>query len=207
MDAGDPIVILAGVHIGCFELFGTERVRTIRRSEGQDGQRSPRIPASRLRRQLALQVGLDPQKDVKCVTKSRRRSRPASRRREDRRLPGLRRRSCRRLRAKKIGRCPDRHGHGSAVVPVLLLRGSGQQGVRPQAPGGHQAGPPRDAEGGSSSARWSQSGWPDRSSTGATRGSYDYTLQTHEGVPYSRWREYDPEDTCASTPCACTRRA
>src|SRR5207245_8870335 len=30
LDSGDPIVILAGVHTGCFELFGTERVRTIR---------------------------------------------------------------------------------------------------------------------------------------------------------------------------------
>src|SRR5881628_697246 len=30
LDAGDPIVILAGVHSGCFELFGTERVRAIR---------------------------------------------------------------------------------------------------------------------------------------------------------------------------------
>ncbi|HEV8723197.1 MAG TPA: hypothetical protein VGW77_21480 [Candidatus Binatia bacterium] len=30
IDAGDPTVFLAGVHIGCFELFGTNRVRSIR---------------------------------------------------------------------------------------------------------------------------------------------------------------------------------
>lgn len=29
LDAGDPIVFLAGGHIGCFELFGGERVRTV----------------------------------------------------------------------------------------------------------------------------------------------------------------------------------
>src|SRR5206468_6392775 len=26
LEAGDPLVLLAGVHVGCFELFGTERV-------------------------------------------------------------------------------------------------------------------------------------------------------------------------------------
>ena len=29
MAAGDPLVVLAGIHIGCFELFGTDRVRSI----------------------------------------------------------------------------------------------------------------------------------------------------------------------------------
>ena len=27
VDQGDPVVFLAGVHVGCFELFGAERVR------------------------------------------------------------------------------------------------------------------------------------------------------------------------------------
>src|SRR5258708_17808668 len=35
LDQADPIVILAGVHIGCFELFGTERVRAIRDLKGK----------------------------------------------------------------------------------------------------------------------------------------------------------------------------
>src|SRR5262249_25570428 len=35
VDAGDPIVLLAGVHVGCFELFGTERVRSIRDLKGK----------------------------------------------------------------------------------------------------------------------------------------------------------------------------
>src|SRR5262249_62085806 len=30
LDAGAPIVLLGGVHVGCFELFGTERVQAIR---------------------------------------------------------------------------------------------------------------------------------------------------------------------------------
>jgi NitT/TauT family transport system substrate-binding protein len=30
VDAGSAIVVLAGVHIGCFELIATERIRTIK---------------------------------------------------------------------------------------------------------------------------------------------------------------------------------
>lgn len=35
VDAGDPITILSGVHVGCFEFFGTERVRSIRDLKGK----------------------------------------------------------------------------------------------------------------------------------------------------------------------------
>jgi NitT/TauT family transport system substrate-binding protein len=35
LEAGDPIVVLAGVHIGCMELYGTERVRPIRDLKGK----------------------------------------------------------------------------------------------------------------------------------------------------------------------------
>src|SRR5437660_9040428 len=35
LEAGDPIVILAGLHVGCFELFGTDRVRAIRDLKGK----------------------------------------------------------------------------------------------------------------------------------------------------------------------------
>jgi NitT/TauT family transport system substrate-binding protein len=35
VDAGDPIIVLAGSHVGCFELFGTERVRAIRDLKGK----------------------------------------------------------------------------------------------------------------------------------------------------------------------------
>jgi NitT/TauT family transport system substrate-binding protein len=35
LDAGDPIVFLAGGHIGCFELFGSDQVRTVRDLKGK----------------------------------------------------------------------------------------------------------------------------------------------------------------------------
>ena len=35
LDAGDPVTVLGGVHPGCFELFGTDRVRAIRDLKGK----------------------------------------------------------------------------------------------------------------------------------------------------------------------------
>jgi NitT/TauT family transport system substrate-binding protein len=35
LDAGDPIVIVAGGHIGCFELIGTDQVRAVRDLKGK----------------------------------------------------------------------------------------------------------------------------------------------------------------------------
>src|SRR5262245_12104519 len=35
LDAGDPVVILAGGHIGCFEVFGSDRVRAVRDLKGK----------------------------------------------------------------------------------------------------------------------------------------------------------------------------
>jgi NitT/TauT family transport system substrate-binding protein len=35
LEAGDPIVMLGGEHVGCFELLGSERIRTIRHLKGR----------------------------------------------------------------------------------------------------------------------------------------------------------------------------
>src|ERR671937_2239 len=35
IEAGDPIVFLGGLHIGCFELFGTEHIRAVRDLKGK----------------------------------------------------------------------------------------------------------------------------------------------------------------------------
>src|SRR6266852_5395360 len=35
IDAGKPLVVLAGIQPGCFELFGTERIRSVRDLKGK----------------------------------------------------------------------------------------------------------------------------------------------------------------------------
>jgi NitT/TauT family transport system substrate-binding protein len=69
LEAGDPIVILAGLHIGCYELFATHAVRTIRDLKGK----TVAVPALDNARyvflaSMAAYVGLDPRKDIHFVT-------------------------------------------------------------------------------------------------------------------------------------------
>ena len=69
LDAGDPIVILAGVHIGCFELFGTDRVHTIKDLKGKTVAVFGLNSAQHVfLSAMATQVGLDPRRDITWVT-------------------------------------------------------------------------------------------------------------------------------------------
>jgi NitT/TauT family transport system substrate-binding protein len=69
VDAGDPITLLAGVHVGCFELFATERIRSVRDLKGKSvavtglGTGRHVFLAS-----MAAYVGLDPRRDLNWVT-------------------------------------------------------------------------------------------------------------------------------------------
>jgi NitT/TauT family transport system substrate-binding protein len=68
LDAGDPIVLLAGGHTGCFELFGTSRVRAIRDLKGKTVA-IPELgsPYHIFVASMAAYVGLDARKDIKWV--------------------------------------------------------------------------------------------------------------------------------------------
>jgi NitT/TauT family transport system substrate-binding protein len=68
VDKGEPIVLLGGVHIGCYELFGTDRVRSIRDLKGK----TVAIPAlgsphHTFVASMVVYVGLDPRKDINFV--------------------------------------------------------------------------------------------------------------------------------------------
>jgi NitT/TauT family transport system substrate-binding protein len=69
LDAGDPIVILGGVHVGCFELFGTDRVQAIRDLKGKTVA-VPELGSSQhvFLASMVAYVGLDPGKDLQWVT-------------------------------------------------------------------------------------------------------------------------------------------
>jgi NitT/TauT family transport system substrate-binding protein len=68
LDAGRPLVLLAGIHGGCYEMFGHERVRTIRDLKGKRAA----IPALGSSEHVYIAsmmayVGMDPRKDVDWV--------------------------------------------------------------------------------------------------------------------------------------------
>ena len=68
LDAGLPIVLLGGVHVGCFELFAAQGIRSVAELKGKTiampGVGS--IPHTFIS-SIATFVGLDPRRDIKWV--------------------------------------------------------------------------------------------------------------------------------------------
>jgi NitT/TauT family transport system substrate-binding protein len=69
IDAGGNVMILAGVHVGCFVLFGNERVRTISDLKGKSVGISGIGASDHLfLAVMAGHIGLDPKQDINWVT-------------------------------------------------------------------------------------------------------------------------------------------
>jgi len=70
LEAGDPLVILAGGHIGCLELFGTEAVRALRDLKGKTVALTFGLggPEHVFVSSFAAYVGLNPSRDINWVT-------------------------------------------------------------------------------------------------------------------------------------------
>jgi len=67
IDAGDPVILLAGAHVGCWELFGSDRIQAIRDLRGKTVAVSEATGAAPDYGFLAIAltfVGIDPTKDV-----------------------------------------------------------------------------------------------------------------------------------------------
>ena len=69
MDSGQSLVALAGIHTGCYELFGNERVQAIRDLKGKTVSVSTLGGADHvLLASMLAYVGMDPRKDVNWIT-------------------------------------------------------------------------------------------------------------------------------------------
>jgi NitT/TauT family transport system substrate-binding protein len=69
IDAGEPIMLLAGVMVGCFELFSGEGIRSIADLKGKSvGVQGLGSTGNVLVTMMAAHVGLDPAKDIHWVT-------------------------------------------------------------------------------------------------------------------------------------------
>jgi NitT/TauT family transport system substrate-binding protein len=69
IESGDPIVVLAGAHVGCFELFANDSVQAIRDLKGKTVA-IPELgsPGHVFLASMLAQVGLDPRADVMWAT-------------------------------------------------------------------------------------------------------------------------------------------
>jgi len=70
MNAGAPVTVLSGLHLGCFEVFGKKEIRTFGdlkgRTLGVDVYKN--APNRSLLTIMTRLVGLDPTKDIRWVT-------------------------------------------------------------------------------------------------------------------------------------------
>jgi len=194
LDAGDPVTVLAGIHPGCFELFGTDRVRSLKDLKGKriavvaPGS-SPHVFLSA----MLTHVGLDPRKDVEWVSRPRAEAVEMLRQGTVDAYMGFPPEP-QELRARKIGHVvvnstTDRPW--SQYFCCVLV--ANREFVRKHPVATKRAlraflkatdmcarEPERVAR------TLVEKRWTDRE---------DYARQTIRELPYARWREYNPEDT------------
>src|SRR6266851_2204698 len=194
LDAGDPVVILAGGHIGCFELFGSEGVRAIRDLKGKTVAVSELgSPDHVFIASMVAYVGLDPQRDIQWVTYA---LDEAKRLLTESRIDALLALppAAQELRAQRIGHVVvnsalDRPWSQYFCCMVLGNREFVHK---------HPVATKRALRAILKAADLCASE-PERAAQliveNAYAKRYDYALQVMQDLPYRMWREYDPEDT------------
>jgi NitT/TauT family transport system substrate-binding protein len=194
IDAGEPITVLAGIMVGCYELFANEGVHSITglkgKSLGTQGAGPTRLGLPTL---LAASVGLDPDKDINWVTDPSRQPLDLFMRGKIDAFLGFPPEP-QELRARQIGHVIVNTAldHPWSQYFCCLLAGN-RKFVRnyPRATKNVMRAILKAADiCASDPARAAlqlvESGVTPR---------YDYALQTLGELPYDKWREYDAEDT------------
>ena len=191
VDVGNPLVLLAGVHVGCFELFGTDRVHTISDLKGKTVA-IPELgsPHHIFLASMASYVGLNPDRDIKCVTRTPTESIKLLAEKKIDALMGFPPLP-QELRAKKIGHVVVSSGTDRPWSQYFCCTVAGhREFVRKQ-----PVATKRALRAILKAANLCASEPEQAAKLIAEKGySYEYALQTMKEIPYDKWREYDPED-------------
>jgi NitT/TauT family transport system substrate-binding protein len=194
LDAGQPLVVLSGVHVGCFELFGGPSIRSVGDLKGK----TVAVEAMGSSQHVFLSsmlanVGVDPRRDVRWIT------RPSP---EHIELLATGKIDAvlafapwpQEFRERKVGRLvvnstTDRPWSHYFCCMLVGNREFVQQ---------HPVAVKRAMRAILKAANICTA-QPERAARfmadkGLVR-RYDHTLQTIKELPYDRWGEYDPEDT------------
>ena len=194
IDAGEPIVLLGGVHAGCYELFGSDRVRAIRDLRGKTvGIPALGSPHHVFLASMAVYVGIDPRKDINWVTHP---VADSTRLLADKKIDAFMAfpPAAQELRAKKIGNIVVNSGADRPWSQYFCsVMASNREFVRK-----HPAATKR-AMRAILKANQICALEPERAARllvdkGFTP-HYDYALQTMKEIPYGKWRDYDAEDS------------
>jgi len=194
VDAGDPIVLLAGGHVGCFELFGSSRVQTIGDLKGRTVAVSGLgAPDHVFLSSIVAYIGMDPQKDINWTTVPDLEAQNLLAEDKIDALLGFPPRS-QELRAKKIGHVVLNSMMDKPWSQYFCCMVGVNRSYLQKYPSATKRALRAILRAADICARE-----PERAARllvdrGYTA-SYDYALQTMQEVPYNLWRTYDPEDT------------
>jgi NitT/TauT family transport system substrate-binding protein len=195
IDAGGAITMLAGVHVGCFELFANEDIRSIRDLKGKKvGMQGVGLQQHVFVAAMAANVGLNPDKDIDWVTSPTAPPMELFAQGKIDAFIGFPPEP-QELRARKV------RGHvvvnSSTDRPwsqyfCCMLAGN-RDFVRK-----HPVATKRALRAILKATDFCVSDPAAAARRMVDRGftaRYDYALQTLKEVPYNKWRQYDPEDT------------
>ena len=194
VDAGEPVVMLAGVHIGCYEVFGSNRVRALRDLKGK----TVAVPGLGSAHHLFLAsmvayVGLDPRTDIKWAIHTPSESIQLLAEEKVDAVVGFPP-VPQELRAKGIGHLIVASASDRPWSQYFCCIVGGNQAFVKK----HPVATKRALRAILKATDLCASD-PDRAAQLIVEKGYTphyaYALQTLREIPYNRWREYDPEDT------------
>jgi len=194
VDTGDPTVLLAGVHVGCFELFGTDRIRSIRDLKGKTVAVSALgSPGHVFLSSMAAYVGLNPSKDITWVTSP---FADAMRLLAEGKIDGFLGfpPQPQELRAKKIGHVVVNSTLDRPWSQYFCCIVAGNREFVRKHPVATKRALSALLKATDVCAREPERVARLLVNIGQTQ-NYDYTLEAMKDIPYGKWREYDPEDT------------
>ncbi len=191
VDVGHPLVLLAGVHVGCFELFGTDSVRAITDLKGKTVA-IPELgsPHHVFLASMASYVGLHPDRDINFVTRPQEESIKLLAEKKIDALMGFPP-VPQEMRAKKIGHVVVSSGTDRPWSQYFCCTVAGHREFILK----HPVATKRALRAILKAANLCESKPEQAARMIAEKGySYEYALETMKEIPYDKWREYDPED-------------
>jgi NitT/TauT family transport system substrate-binding protein len=201
VDAGEPITALAGVHVGCYELFVHEPIRTISDLRGKKvGIDYLGSGAHVYLAIMAAQIGLDPKRDIEWVPNPQHRQTLADNSVLERFAEGKVDAILgfppepQELRARKIGRVILNTAMDAPWSGYFCCMIYGNRAWVRDHPVATKRFLRAILKGADLCATEPQTAARRLVDAGFT-GNYDYALQTLTEIPYDKWREYDPDDT------------
>ena len=193
LDRGTPIVVLGGIHVGCFELFGTVQVRTIRDLKGKSvGVRGLDTPPHIFLSTMAAYVGLDPRRDITWVTHPSDESMRLLGRGEIDAFMGFPPEP-QELRANRIGHVVVNSAVDRPWSQYFCCMSIANRDFARRYPVATKRALRAILKAADICALEPARAAKSLTAQGLTK-RYDYAVQTMKDVPYTKWRNYDPED-------------